>query len=169
MKKIISICLFVGVSLFGFSQITVSDYTRAFKVDANDIPAPDVEFTSTCGEVKVEITERMASGGCLGNLIRSYAVSDSCGNTAVAEQYLSLQDHTGPEIIGIPEDISVNDNDDIPEAPVVGAKDYGNQKIKVTLSEEKTPNKIIRRWKAVDKCGNETIKTQTISISNHSK
>ena len=145
------------------AQINISEYERAFKVDANNVPSPNVEFTSSCGEVNVEITERMASGGCIGNLIRTYKATDDCGNEAGAEQYLSLQDNAGPEIYGVPEDVEAS-KDDIPALPVVGAKDLGDKAVDVEVSETKEGKVLIRKWRAVDKCGNVSEKTQRIDL-----
>jgi len=162
--------LFLSVILLALAfqtqaQITVSEYTRAMKVDAYNVPAPDVTFTSNCSEnIKVDITEKMASGGCLGNLIRTYTATDDCGNTATAEQYLSLQDNKGPEIIGVPADLVLDSENDLGNEPVVSAIDLGNQTIKVTLSISREENKLIRTWSATDKCGNESQAVQTITF-----
>lgn len=165
MKSFItSALLLLCFSVATLAQITVSEYTRALKVDAHNVPSPDVEFTSTCGKVNVEISEKMASGGCLGTLIRTYNATDECGNSAMAEQYLSLQDNTGPELIGVPADITVEKESDIPEAPVVSAQDLGDRAIKVTLSLTKKDDKLIRTWYAEDKCGNKSEASQTITI-----
>ncbi len=165
MKQIlITILVLSTLNTLSYSQIIVSKYEKAMKVDANNVPDPDVIFTSSCGEVTVDITEKMASGGCLGNIIRTYTATDECGNTASAEQYLSLQDSQGPEIYGVPEDIHL-DSKNIPEAPIVGAKDIGDQMIEVITSEERKGNLIIRTFKATDKCGNTSEKSYTIHVN----
>ncbi len=163
MKYILSILSLAIFSFTSTAQIQVAEYERAFKVDAYDVPAPDVEFSSTCGKVNVEVSEKMASGGCLGNLIRTYTATDECGNTATAEQYLSLQDKKGPELFGVPADETV-DADAIPHAPVVAAQDLGDKAVKVQLSETKKGNQLIRTWTAEDKCGNVSEASQTITI-----
>ncbi len=161
--------LILSLTLLAFTfqvqaQITVSEYTRAMKVDAYNVPEPDVEFNSTCGEVNVEITERMASGGCLGNIIRTYTATDDCGNKASAEQYLSLQDKKGPEFIGVPADVVLDSESDMGKEPVVSALDLGDESVKVTLSVTREENKLIRTWTATDKCGNESQAVQTITF-----
>ena len=161
--------IFTGIAMISLTvnldaQITISEYTRALKVDAYNIPAPDVTFTSSCGEVKVDITEKRASGGCLGNIIRSYSATDDCGNTAFAEQYLSLQDTKGPEFIGVPDDLTVKDFSEVKDPPVVSATDLGDQQIDVTMSITKESDRIIRTWHAEDKCGNKSEATQVITI-----
>jgi len=163
MKKNILLIVLSVIGLVLTAQIEISEYERAFKVDANNVPAPNVEFTSSCGKVNVEISEKMASGGCIGNLIRSYTATDDCGNTAKAEQYLSLQDNEGPEIYGVPEDIKCT-TDQVPNAAIVGAKDLGDKTIKVTMSETKKGNKLIRTWSAKDQCGNESSASQVITL-----
>lgn len=99
----------------------------------------------------------------LGNLIRTYKATDSCGNETGAEQYLSLQDTKGPYIYGAPEDVTVS-KDAIPALPVVGAKDLGDDVIEVTVSETRAGETLIRTWKAVDKCGNKSEKSQRITL-----
>ncbi|MEZ7998980.1 MAG: hypothetical protein QMC39_03335 [Flavobacteriales bacterium] len=163
MKRILFILGICTLAIGLNAQISISEYDKAFKVNANNVPAPNVEFTSKCGEVNVEISERMASGGCIGNLIRTYKATDSCGNEAGAEQYLSLQDTKGPYIYGAPEDVTVS-KDAIPVLPVVGAKDLGDDVIEVTVSETRAGETLIRTWKAVDKCGNKSEKSQRITL-----
>ncbi len=168
MKYLISTVALVILNLAVSAQITVHEYDRAFKVDANDVPSPNVEFSSTCGEVKVEISEHMASGGCIGNLIRTYNVTDNCGNTAFAEQYLSLQDKVGPEILGVPENITASEKE-IPELPAVAATDLGDKTIDVQVSETRKGNKLTRTWTAKDQCGNVSTKEQVITIKGRKK
>ncbi len=147
------------------AQITVSEYTKAMKVDAYNVPEPDVTFTSVCeGEIDIEIVERMASGGCLGNIIRSYIATDKCGNKATAEQYLSLQDKKGPEFIGVPADMTIDTEAELGKAPAVSALDLGDKPVEVTLSLTREDNKIIRTWTSTDKCGNESQAVQIITL-----
>ena len=61
MKRILFILGICTLALGLNAQISISEYDKAFKVDANNVPAPNVEFTSKCGKVNVEVSERMAS------------------------------------------------------------------------------------------------------------
>lgn len=166
MKYLTSILFATLFSLGLTAQISVEKYDIELKWDIDmldEVPLPVA--TSSCGDVKTEIKDTMFSGGCLGTLSRTYVFTDDCGNKATAEQYINLLDSTPPVIHGVLADIAVSKNE-IPEVPEVTATDNSEKKIKISMTEVQTDTEIIRKWTAIDNCGNTSEKEQIITISS---
>ena len=148
------------------SQITIDDFERQPQVNIDQLEqfAP-ITAKSTCGEVQVDIKEQMFSGGCLGNLVRTYVFTDECGNKERAEQYLVLQDDQSPVFLNAPKDIVAYANA-IPEQAEIEVIDNSEGKIEVVFSEEIEENQVLRTWTATDQCGNQALASQVISIQD---
>ncbi|MCC6600098.1 MAG: hypothetical protein IT223_05440 [Crocinitomicaceae bacterium] len=147
-----------------FSQITIEDYPRQIECQIDgtqDLEAPGA--SSSCGEVKSEISENIFSGGCLGTLVRTFHYTDLCGNTAKAEQYVSLKDNAAPVLIGVPGDISVSEKA-IPLPSMVSARDNSGTDTKVDFSEKREAGFIIRTWSSTDPCHNTATGVQKIKL-----
>ncbi len=150
---------------FSFSgQINIEDYPRQIdcQIDGTqDLPVPKAE--SKCGEVKTEVSENLFSGGCLGTLVRTYIYTDGCGNTTSAEQYVSLKDNLEPQLIGVPADIEVAE-DNVPLATSVSARDNSGQDTPVKFSEKRENGFIVRTWTSTDPCNNTATGVQKIRL-----
>ena len=107
---------------------------------------------------------------CLENsgVMRTWTVTDDCGNEASAVQYITIVDTEGPAFTSTPQNIELNCNDEIPMGSVA-ADDCSD----VTISEPVdvvsdgycgTSYTIHRTWTATDGCGNATDHTQTLSL-----
>ncbi|RMD68591.1 MAG: gliding motility-associated C-terminal domain-containing protein, partial [Bacteroidetes bacterium] len=73
-----------------------------------DVPA-DVVATDNCNaNPTIEFTQDSLPGTCPGEytLIRQWTATDACGNTAMAEQTIVVQDTQAPVITGVPADVS---------------------------------------------------------------
>ena len=109
---------------------------------------------------------------CLENsgVMRTWTVTDDCGNEASAVQYITIVDTEGPAFTSTPQNIELNCNDEIPMGSVA-ADDCSA----VTISEPVdvvsdgscgTSYTIHRTWTATDGCGNATDHTQTIMVTD---
>ncbi|MFT4678743.1 MAG: hypothetical protein ACI9RU_000107 [Litorivivens sp.] len=161
---IFTACLFSGLSMN--SQITVDSFERQPRVNIDKLDqfAP-ITAKSSCGEVQVEMNEQMFSGGCLGNLVRTYVFTDDCGNKEQAEQYLVLQDDKAPVFLDVPEDLVAHANA-IPEKTEMKVEDNSEGKIELDFSEKIEDHQILRTWVAIDQCGNQSIASQVITIQD---
>lgn len=149
------------------AQITVDSYPieLAANIDQLDEVAA-LTAQSTCGEVSVEVKEAIYSGGCLGNLVRTYVFSDECGNVARAEQFIKLEDTTPPVIEEVAANLTSSSMDKLPEAPAIKANDNSGKPVEVSLSEKRMGDEVVRVWTAEDQCGNTSIVKQTIKLSD---
>ncbi|HEY3385444.1 MAG TPA: hypothetical protein VGK46_02975, partial [Saprospiraceae bacterium] len=109
------------------------------------------------------------------NLYRlEWTATDSCGNSNSVHLFLALVDSIPPVIEGVPEDITVN-CEDTPAPPTLYATDeclcacvVFFQETELDASACQDGLVIIRTWTARDRCGNETIETQRITLSDQS-
>ena len=109
---------------------------------------------------------------CLVNsgVMRTWTVTDDCGNADTAVQYITIIDTEGPTFTSTPQNIELNCNDEIPMGSPA-AEDCSA----VTMSEAMdvisdgscgTSYTIHRTWTATDDCGNSTDYTQTIMVTD---
>jgi hypothetical protein len=133
-----------------------------------DIPVPTYK-TNCEGEATITFEDKTYSGGCLGTIERIWLIRDNCNNSASFQQFIHLQDNKAPSLSAYPESVSVS-FDNIPEVPVIIAKDNCSKNVKVVFTEEEFMDKkgdldyINRKWYAEDSCGNRNSHTQTIVI-----
>lgn len=112
------------------------DYPYAITVqcDMDEIPAPGVN--DDCSMVEITFEDILQSGGCYGTLLRTWIATDACGNSASAEQIISIDDNTAPTFIDLPEEeIFIGCSDDLPPVPDLTAEDNCDGEITVTFEE----------------------------------
>ena len=136
-----------------------------------EIPAPaNVTVADNCdNEPELIYNETTLAGNCPNEmvLIRSWSAEDNCGNISTAQQTITIQDTTNPNLTGVPADATVS-CDNIPMLPPVMATDNCGMAL-VNFNEETIPNsdctyEIIRTWTATDACGNQTTSAQTLTV-----
>lgn len=144
---------------FFYPKLTLSCGTEIPALEAvDDCGGPvDLSFVDT----------HISEGSCTGEeeaLIREWTATDQCGNTATARQTIHLIDNMGPAFIDFPADTC-----GLPApAPVnVTAIDAClNEMIPATLTQDTVETDcglaIHRTYSATDRCGNTSIKVQTI-------
>jgi large repetitive protein len=120
-----------------------------------------------CGDATVTSSDEVLEGECANELtiIRTFTATDACGNTATAEQTISIVDTTAPVFADFEIEIEMP-CDNITET-VVEATDNCSS---VEISYDDTPvsggcaGRIVRDWYAVDACGNESTIQQIITL-----
>ena len=144
-------------------------------VTCSEVPSA-LTATDNCGDVTVElIQELVQSGTCPGVIHRIYEATDECGNTAQAEQFISIMDTIAPVLVGVPanntiecSDVTLNNDGD------VTATDDCGQAVVLTYSEEIVGQDddcpetydIIRTWVATDACNNTATETRTTHVED---
>lgn len=140
------------------------------------VPAPcEVTAYDNCDtSITVSETETRLAGSCDGTfkIVRTWSAQDTAGLTTNAEQTLTFLDDEEPELIGVPENLQIHCGE-LPGVPVVTAVDNCATEFTVTMSETQNelaqpPNdyhySVIRRFSAIDRCGNVGSKDWTIVI-----
>ncbi|WP_188495866.1 HYR-like domain-containing protein, partial [Flavobacterium palustre] len=128
-----------------------------------------IQFNSVC------LTPATA---CASNkaITRTWTVTDQCGNAASATQTIKIQDVTAPVLSEAPADVTVECNT-IPTAATLTATDNCDATPVVTYNEVKSnisetcasSYTLTRTWTAKDACGNESSKSQIITVEDKTK
>jgi large repetitive protein len=143
-------------------------------VECSDVPAAVVlTATDNCGTANVSFNESTQEGACAGayTITRTWTATDACGNETSHTQTITVQDTTAPTFVeNLPGDQTVECSD-VPAAVVLTATDNcGTANVSFNESTQEGAcagaYTITRTWTATDACGNETSRTQTITVQD---
>ncbi|NER14047.1 T9SS type B sorting domain-containing protein [Leptobacterium flavescens] len=135
-------------------------------------PTVDVNGYDKDHPYTVEWTERIVYDECgIVKIIRTWYVYDKYGNFDSDDQIVFFEDSKPPVFVEeLPQDKEVS-CDDIPEAPVLTAKDACDPDVEVVFEETRTEDPlcnanfvITRKWTATDCRGNSVSHVQTITV-----
>lgn len=132
----------------------------------------NVAWQDNCGNVTAEVSQTTVDGDCPGayTIVRTWELTDDCGNTSSYDWNIHVSDEQAPELIGVPADMTIGCGDEIVEAVVVADDDCA-QDILVTLNAETIQNAcgyiFERTWTATDGCGNTSTATQAITVEDN--
>ncbi|MDO4881025.1 MAG: M12 family metallo-peptidase [Capnocytophaga sp.] len=131
------------------------------------LPKPiEVQTQGGCGKVSVITKDNISNNICANqySIERIYTASDGC-SSIIHKQIIKVEDKEKPVFLGIlPEDITINEGEAIPEGTILSATDNCSTLGKVSPTETQQKNSIIYQWTATDECGNKATHTQTITI-----
>ncbi|MEO1413571.1 MAG: hypothetical protein AAFW73_27100, partial [Bacteroidota bacterium] len=144
-------------------------------VECSAVPAMGtVTAEDACdGPVAVTTDEIRIDSTCanLYRLVRTWRAVDDCGNETIGRQTLIVQDTEGPILSTIPADVTVECSA-VPAMGTVTAEDACDGPVAVTTDEIRIDStcanlyRLVRTWRAVDDCGNETLGRQTIIVQD---
>ncbi|MFN4081829.1 MAG: HYR domain-containing protein, partial [Saprospiraceae bacterium] len=104
-------------------------------------------------------------------IIRTWSVSDACGNSAIYTQTIMVLDQEPPVWVNAPDNLTVSCNNVPGPATMIDATDACDpEPVVVYLGESETPGNcpneytLTRTWTATDACGNSTQHVQVISV-----
>ncbi|MFY7706557.1 MAG: T9SS type A sorting domain-containing protein [Flavobacteriales bacterium] len=129
-----------------------------------------VTASDVCSEVTITPSDDFVSGTCQGRIIRTYTATDACGNTATAQQIITLVDEVAPMVVAEPVDFEVECGDDSWEVAVVTFTDNcaNVEEISVEFTQEFVAQGCtgyyVAQWVAEDNCGNITTIDQIITV-----
>uniref|UniRef100_UPI0025C0F193 gliding motility-associated C-terminal domain-containing protein n=1 Tax=Flavobacterium sp. UBA6135 TaxID=1946553 RepID=UPI0025C0F193 len=157
------------------APLFVGDLPQDITVECDAIPgAVTLTATDNCSTATVTFTKTEDNYTCDGSYIitRYWTAVDSCGNTTIHTQVITVQDTTAPTFVGVlPQDTKAECGF-IPVPENVTAIDNCGEAI-VTLVENNTSNSncagaftLTRTWTATDSCGNFVTHTQTIIVQD---
>ena len=166
--------------------ITVGDYDApVIRNVPNDVtvncgnlitsPSKSVTATDNCSSsVRLSVNDKINRGACPDQytVARTWTATDVCGNIARKTQNIAVKDDVKPELIQVPNDITVNLylGQKIPNKPNIIGTDNCDSRVDVSYTETKVNNlcgqTIKRTWIATDNCQNRDEKTQIITVRN---
>ncbi|MBI1266718.1 MAG: hypothetical protein GC193_04705 [Cryomorphaceae bacterium] len=133
-------------------------------------PTADVQATDNCGEPTVVFNEVSSALDCGQLIVRTWTASDLCGNSEVLVQEILVEDNEGPAADNTPANAAVS-CDAIPAMAEVTFTDACSVVASVVSNESVIGSgceyELVRTWTASDVCGNTTIVTQTIHVSDN--
>lgn len=139
-----------------------------------DVPSPDISLITvddSCVPVSVtHISDVSDHFTCPESIVRTYGVTDACGDTGSCTQTITILDNTAPVFVPAPADITVHCIGDMPAMTVLQWTDNcdGQGSVSgVDVGEGTCPEEIFRTWSYTDACGNLATTVQTIVIDSH--
>ncbi len=115
--------------------------------------------------------EEIVIDDCEFTVIRCWIAEDACGNISMLEQEITIVDTTAPVFGDLPEDLTIDCEEELPLVFDVSATDNCTEEVLITFNEEiiddECPVLIKRTWTATDDCENEVSYTQTITVEDN--
>jgi len=143
--------------------------------DGNIDNVANVTATDNCDpNVDISFDEIITPGACAGayTITRTWIATDDCGNTAIGTQTITVSDAVAPTLAGVPANVLLDCGDALPQPANVTASDNCDTNVEVTYNEVidgavdcQNSYTVVRTWIATDACGNESVGTQTITIT----
>jgi hypothetical protein len=147
-------------------QIKTEHLERQITLDIGALntysPLPIEEQKSTRVEV---ISDQTFSGGCLGNLVRTYRLSRE-GQEATFEQYITLTDKEAPKFTWVPENFIMTAGSEKPAVQNPTYTDNSGRELHTEFEEQSKDDAIYRIWTVADLCGNFVQHIQIISFES---
>ncbi|MFN0031427.1 MAG: T9SS type A sorting domain-containing protein, partial [Flavobacteriales bacterium] len=129
---------------------------------------PIVTGYDLCSQVTITYEDDEVSGGCYSHFIRTFYVTDDCGNADTATVVIAVIDTT-PPVIDNPVDEVVS-CDNVPTMPEVGLYDNCDGPVTLVSATEEIEviddctYQLIWHWVAEDYCGNQAEATTVITV-----
>jgi hypothetical protein len=137
-----------------------------------------ISATDNCGNVNITFSDEYVSGDCAGRIIRTYYVSDECGNQTpgMIQQIINLIDVTAPTVVSqTPNFINecsapgVASNSFVVNPPVFA--DNCDQELNITSSFATVTSGCTTTdtytWTATDDCGNSTSASTVVTTTDN--
>lgn len=105
-------------------------------------------------------------GACPQTITRVWSAVDACGSSVAATQTITVVDHNAPALAGVPSNLTLACDQEIPLVPVVTAIDDRGY-VALQFAEVYSgacPGVLTRTWTAFDECGNKTSAVQHIHL-----
>ncbi|MEO0776904.1 MAG: discoidin domain-containing protein, partial [Bacteroidota bacterium] len=141
--------------------------------EALPYPVPTVTAIDNCELLIPVFNEQIIPGACPStfDIIRTWTATDGCGNIAQQSQTINVVDTVAPVLVDIPADTFFYCVDlPVPPSGVFAYDNCTNSDVVVsldTIAGACGGSFTIRRtWTATDICGNASIRTQLVSVSD---
>uniref|UniRef100_UPI00398A98E2 gliding motility-associated C-terminal domain-containing protein n=1 Tax=Winogradskyella sp. A3E31 TaxID=3349637 RepID=UPI00398A98E2 len=175
-----------GNSVSADQTITVQDTTPPtitlpadVTLECTDNPDPTntgfAMVTDNCSAGSVDYADTITQGDCAGEytITRTWTAMDECGNMSTADQTITVQDTTAPELM-VPASVTAECSDDLTTDGLGTATATDNCDSNPTVTFEDVTAEgdcpgsytITRTWTATDECGNSVSADQTITVQD---
>ncbi len=145
-------------------------------IDCSAPPPPPfvVSVTDNCNmDIVIEVTLDTLSIECpgMGVIRRTWTADDGCGNSTSETQTVTFINASSPELVGVPDDITV-DCSAIPTAAMPTASGACGSFVTIVLEETIADGNcpfnytLTRSWTAKDECENSTTLDQVITVQD---
>ena len=123
--------------------------------------------------VAVSFADVEQPGACPSSysLLRTFTATDACGNTATANQVITVRDLTAPTFASVPAAVSVTCAEGLPaDQPAVS--DACDADVAVVETTQRRPGacpsayELVRTWTATDACGNAATASQVVTVTD---
>ena len=136
------------------------------------LPTTKPTATDDCdADVNVAVTQTRREGACPNTyvLVRLFTATDNCGNATTATQEVTVEDTDEPVFANVPADLTIACTEALPQNRP-SASDNCDGTVEVREAQTTEPgdcpgNYVVKRtFTAVDKCGNEAVATQVVTV-----
>ncbi len=132
-------------------------------------------LTDNCtGLVSVRFVSDTEAPVCMGTVVRTYEISDVCGNSRQITQNILIEDTSFPTADPLADLGPYTCTDQIPDPDislVMNPRDNCGETVTVTFLNDETPDRcngsFLRTYQVSDQCGHTTNITQTIIINDN--
>ena len=153
-------------AVFAYSETQSADIQSFFASNSDYNASDDFNIVSI-----TYIDTIPSSEVCPITVVRTFTITDNCGNTATAVQNIVIEDTTDP-ILMLPTDITIEcteDESSTNTGVATGSDTCGS--VTITESDVETTTcgntkTIVRTWTATDECGNSVSADQTITVQD---
>jgi hypothetical protein len=139
-------------------------------VSCDDLFMVGITAEDACtGNVVVTYEDIVSGEGCSYDLNRTWTAMDACGNVSTFNQVIHVVDNEAPVFGYLPSTISTSCVAPPAQSPTVTDNCTSGiiPTLVQTVSGSGCSQVITRTWTAVDACGNTTVRTQTINVSDN--
>jgi large repetitive protein len=165
-----------GNNTTGTQTITVVDTTAPVLLNVpangtancNDVPMPVVvtAIDNCDNDVEISYSENQTTG-CPYTITRTWIAKDNCNNQSTAIQVINVVDTEAPQLIGVPDNITIECTEAITNTSVF-AIDNCDDNVMIALQANTVQLEcgytFLRTWTAIDACGNQTSATQVVTV-----
>jgi len=150
----------------------VNPYTIEIEMPCDNVGNTIMISATDCNDVLIDYSDQYVSGECAGRIIRTYYVSDICGNVTegLIQQIITLIDVTAPVVAVAPADITIECGEEAPAYEPVWS-DNCDEQLELAaasgIAYSECATIISQSWTAVDECGNSTTVGRTITITDN--
>jgi hypothetical protein len=161
------------VLIDNFAPVAISEPVTITVECSDEIPAYQPAWSDNCsGTWTTNMTSETFGFGCSFQIVETYSATDPCNNTGYTTRTINVVDTTAPSLVGVPANVIIDCNDEVPAVASVTATDNCDTNVNITVNENTLAGNcpqnysIERMYIATDWCGNADTVLQIINIQD---